>query len=107
MRPNFTRFVLAASLLLLLGASVVGVADERKIKNKIAPVYPELAKRMQVSGTVKLEVTIEPNGSVANVKAIGGHPLLIQAATEAAKNYRFDPAPSVTTQILEFHFNAQ
>ena len=85
-----------------------GSTDEakRKIKSKVAPAYPELAKRMNVAGKVKIEVVITPEGRVKSTRVIGGHPLLVQACQDAVKEWRFSPAPEETTQIVEFEFSA-
>jgi TonB family protein len=78
---------------------------KRKVKTKVAPVYPELAKRMNVTGRVKIEVIITPDGRVKSTRALGGHPLLVQSCVEAVKEWKFVPAPEETTQIVEFDFN--
>jgi TonB family protein len=85
-----------------------GSTDEgkRKVKSKVAPAYPELAKRMSVSGKVKIEVVITPDGRVKSTRVIGGHPLLVQACQDAVKEWKFAPAPEETTQIVEFEFSA-
>jgi TonB family protein len=94
--------------LLLVGAvvatSLPAAAQDRKLKSKAPVVYPELAKHMHISGTVKIEVTVDPSGSVSKVKALGGHPLLIESATDAASKCKFETASTETTQILEFNF---
>ena len=54
---------------------------------------------------MKIEVAIAANGSVKSVKPLGGHPLLIQSASEALRKWRFAPGPETTT-IVEFHFRA-
>jgi protein TonB len=92
--------VCALALLIPPGAH----ASDRKIKAKAQPDYPELAKRMSVTGTVKLSVTVAPSGSVTNVKVIGGHPLLINAAVDAAKRFKFEPSPDTTTEEIDFKF---
>ena len=55
----------------------------RKVKTKVTPVYPDPARRMSISGTVKLSVGVGPNGTVKDTKVVGGHPLLVNAATDA------------------------
>lgn len=76
----------------------------RKVVNRVKPAYPELARQMNVTGTVKIEVVIAADGSVKGLKAIGGHPLLIQSASEALRKWRFAPGPETTT-IVEFQFH--
>lgn len=84
-----------------------GTTDEgkRKVKSKVLPAYPELAKRMSVTGKVKIEVVITPDGHVKSTRVIGGHPLLVQACQDAVKEWKFLPAPQETTQIVEFDFS--
>ena len=110
MRSRWTQIVLAsAGATMLLGASGLaqtGSTDEgkRKVKSKIAPAYPELAKRMNVTGKVKIEVIIATDGHVKSTRAIGGHPLLVQACQDAVKEWKFLPAPEESTQVVEFDF---
>lgn len=96
---------------LLSGVSAfaqTGSTDEskRKVKSKTAPIYPELAKRMNVTGKVKIEVVVTPDGHVKTTRVIGGHPLLVQACQDAVKEWKFVPASEETTQIVEFDFHA-
>jgi TonB family protein len=110
MRSRWAKIVLAslgATLLSgTLGFAQSASTDEakRKVKTKVAPSYPELAKRMSVTGKVKIEVIIAPDGHVKSTKAIGGHPLLVQACQDAVKEWKFLPAPEESTQIVEFEF---
>ncbi len=85
-----------------------GTTDEskRKVKTKVAPAYPELAKRMSVGGKVKIEVVITADGHVRSTKVVGGHPLLVQACQDAVKEWKFVPGPEETTQIVEFSFTS-
>ncbi len=76
----------------------------RKAKSKVAPMYPELARRMNISGVVKIQVTVAANGSVKEAKLIGGHPLLANAALEAVRKWRFEAGPE-TTGVVVFHFD--
>jgi TonB family protein len=107
---QWKRLLLAASALTVFtGAALsaqVGSTDEskRKIKTKVAPTYPELAKRMSVGGKVKIEVVITPDGHVRSTKVVGGHPLLVQACQDAVKEWKFVPGPDETTQVVEFSF---
>ena len=51
----------------------------RKVKTKVAPAYPEIARRMNITGVVKVQITVAANGSVKNAKLVGGHPVLANA----------------------------
>jgi TonB family protein len=98
--------------LLLLGGWVAtsaplawGQEIDRKPKIKVAPVYPELAKRMNISGVVKVIITVSANGSVKDARLVGGHPVLASAAMDAVKKWRFEAGPGESTGVVEFRFN--
>lgn len=76
----------------------------RKVKTRIPPEYPELAKRMRLAGTVKLEVVVATNGNLKNAKVLGGHPVLATAAMDAIKRWKFEPANAESTGTVEFRF---
>ncbi len=103
---SFWKKLLFAILALCL--SVAGVLAQegtgRKVRSKVEPRYPEIAKRFHLSGTVKVQVVITPAGSVKSAKAIGGHPVLADAAVDAAMKWKFEPANDDTTQIIPFSF---
>jgi TonB family protein len=77
----------------------------RKAKSRVAPIYPEVARRMSIAGIVRLAVVVAPNGSVKSSKPIGGHPLLVDAAMDAMKQWKFEPGPTESSGIVEFKFH--
>jgi TonB family protein len=77
----------------------------RKVKVRVAPVYPALARQMNISGIVKVQVTVAPNGTVKSTKLVGGHPLLATAALDAIKKWKFETGPDEITGIVEFKFD--
>lgn len=106
---SIRRFLISGILAMALGLAVIpnrawSEEDHRAVKSKIEPVYPDLARRMNVTGTVKVMIVIAPNGSVKSAKALGGHPLLIEPAVEAVKKWRYEPAPDETTTTVQFTF---
>ena len=106
---NWTRKLLAAAagsllVLSLAGAQTANDEGKRKLKTKTAVTYPDLARRMQIAGKVKIEVVIAPDGRVRSAKAIGGHPIFVQYCLDAVKDWRYEPAGEETTQIVEFEF---
>jgi TonB family protein len=76
----------------------------RRAKSKVQPAYPELARKMNIVGTVKVQVTVAPNGTVKDAKVVGGHPVLAGAALEAIRKWRFEPATTENTGIVDFKF---
>lgn len=92
--------------LLLAGALLVtlAVADNRKATVSPDPEYPEIARRMNISGTVKVEVVIAIDGTIKSAKVLGGHPILADAVQKALKKWKFAPAATETTLELNFKF---
>ena len=78
---------------------------QRRVKSKVPPEYPEIARKMSLTGVVRLEVVISANGSVKDTKVIGGHPILAAAAADAVKKWKFDPASAESTETVEFKFD--
>ena len=60
---------------------------------------------MNVTGRVKIEATVSPDGRVTSTKLIGGSPLLVNSAMDALKKWRFEPAAKETSEIIEFDFH--
>jgi TonB family protein len=77
----------------------------RKAKIKVAPVYPELAKRMNIKGIVRLQVTVAANGSIKDAKLVGGHPVLANAALDAVRKWRYEAAAAESSGIVVFRFD--
>lgn len=101
--------LLAGSLLLpsIVESQDEGSATKRKVIHRVVPEFPTLARQMNISGKVKIEVTVEPDGHVKSTRAVGGSPLLVEAGTQALKNWKFEPGPKETTEIIEFDFKDQ
>jgi TonB family protein len=106
--------MLLAVIAIVAGTGVTGLRAQeapneivRRAKSKVWPVYPDLAKKMNITGTVKVEVTVSPNGTVKDAKVVGGHPVLAGAALDAVKKWRFEPAPAESTGVVDFKFDPQ
>ncbi len=95
-------------LLLLLalacGVALAHAAGSRRAIAKVAPIYPELARRMHVNGTVVMRVTIQPDGFVSDTKIESGHALLATAAQQAVRQWRFEPGPDTTNATVDVNF---
>jgi protein TonB len=59
---------------------------------KVQPIYPELARRMNVTGTVHVEIVVDTAGKVISAKAVEGSPVLRGSAELAVKQWRFKPS---------------
>jgi TonB family protein len=80
------------------------VEEKRQVKRLVQPIVPELATKLNLRGTVKIEVTIAPDGTVKTTRIIGGHPVLASAAESAAQKSTFQPGPKETVEVIEFKF---
>jgi protein TonB len=91
----------------LTSSVLQGKAIERRTPN-----YPPLARQIHLSGSVSVEVMIALDGHVEAARAINGHPLLVTAAVEAARGWRFDPTllngvPVRVSGVIVFNFTMQ
>lgn len=98
----------AASLTLVasqaLAQDVTGdVKDHggRKVKVSTKPAYPDTARQLHITGTVRLEATVTPDGTVRDTRVIGGSPLLAQEAATAVKKWKYEQAPKETVETVE------
>ena len=80
---------------------------ERKITSRVTPAYPELAKKMHIRGTVKVEAIVRPNGQVKSTRLLGGNPVLVNAALDAVGKWKFETAQSETTEVVQLTFDTE
>jgi TonB family protein len=81
--------------------------NERKVASRVAPFYPELAKRMRLQGVVKVEAVVRANGTVKSTRILGGNPVLVQSALDAVNKWKFEPGPDETTEVVQLTFIPQ
>jgi TonB family protein len=105
------RSFLGIALCLLLVACVAPLAAaqeglSRKAINQPTPDYPQLARKMNLSGSVKIEVTINADGTIKNTKVVGGNPLLAASAEKTVKMWKYEPAKYESTGTITVNFGA-
>jgi TonB family protein len=85
----------------LLVSSGTAVAEDlhRKLRNKVTPVYPELAKKLGIVGLVRLELRVGSDGKIKTVFVKGGHPVLAEAAERAVEKWRYAPGAEETLAV--------
>jgi TonB family protein len=110
--------ILALCLLAVVAAASLGTVSlraqdaeiagsKRKVKSLGKPQYSDLARKLNLSGVVKVEVTIGTDGKVKRTHVVGGHPVLATEAERAAMQSEFEPGPKETTEVIEFKFGPQ
>src|SRR5437016_9452377 len=97
------RHILLSIVLLASAMSATG-QTERKVTHREEPDYPELAKKMNLHGMVKLKIWISPDGTVRRVEYVGGHPLLAESALKAVKGWHYDAATKESNTIVGLKF---
>jgi protein TonB len=99
-----------ASVLAIFGFFTSGtacaIATERKLKTRVEPVYPDLAKKNNISGSARVELLITPDGRVKDVKVLGGNPVLVQAVIAAVMKWKYEPAAEESTVVIKFDFSS-
>jgi protein TonB len=69
-----------------------GRVETAALVEQTTPVYPALARKAHVEGVVVLEGTITVKGRVAELRVVSGHPMLVDAAIDAVKKWKYRPA---------------
>lgn len=76
----------------------------RQLRSNDPPTYPELARRLNIRGAVRLRVVVRPDGTVKEVHVLGGNPLLAQELSRAVMNWKYEPAAEQTSERVEYTF---
>jgi protein TonB len=108
-RSRWKAQILFTSALAIFGFFVCHPAGAqavpRKLKNRVEPGYPELAKRNNITGTARVELLVTPDGKVKDVRVLGGNPVLVQAAVSAVMKWKYEPAAEESTVVVKFDFS--
>jgi TonB family protein len=101
------RAMLASTFLLtcLLVFAAPMHAEERASLHKVPPIYPEMAKRMHITGSVKVIATVDAAGGVSNAMSDSGNKVLAQAAIDAVKRWKFAPGDGSATVVVQINFD--
>jgi TonB family protein len=103
---------ISLALFLLVSCAVAPAAyaqsdatnGNRKVINRVVPEYPHLARDMNLTGAVRLEVVVNANGTVKAIQVKGGSPLLVQSARLALNNWKWEKLDHETAEQVEFQF---
>ena len=88
---------------------VGGDVQESRAIHRPSPAYPPLARQARIQGTVLLEAIITKSGTIESLKVVQGHPMLVPAALEAVRQWRYRPTllngePVDVITTIEVHF---
>ncbi len=99
---------------LLMGSVFMGITgigkslaqdSDRKVISRVEPEYPDQLKKLYIGGVVRVEVQVAPNGTVRNVKLLGGNPILGQSTMKAVKTWKYAPAAAEETMTVKWEFD--
>ncbi len=94
---------------LLIGVFGIGrsyaQANDRRVVTRVEPDYPDALKKLYIGGVVRVEVQVAPNGSVRNIKLLGGNPILGQSTMKAVKLWKYAPAGADETLTVKLEFD--
>lgn len=104
-------FIICIALILAIGTLVPRQAtaqasqdDGRKIRKSVPAAYPELARKNNIHGMVRLQIVITPDGKVKETKVLGGNPVLVDAFVQAVLKWEYEPAPRSSTIVVMGEF---
>jgi protein TonB len=82
------------------------------LQSQVEPVYPMIARRARVQGRVTLHAVISAQGGIESLQVVDGHPMLVAAAIDAVKQWRYkpymlsgQPVEVETTVFVNFHID--
>jgi periplasmic protein TonB len=84
-----------------------GSGTERRLVTRVEPDYPDTLKRLNIGGTVRLQLTIAPKGNVESVEVLGGNPILGESAVAAVKRWVYTPNHSRTFAEVSIPFDSR
>jgi TonB family protein len=99
------RLFQAAALALAVTMAMPAMgADDRAVKSRVAPIYPDIAKRMKIEGVVNIQATIDPSGKVSDAKSVGGNLILAPAAEDAVRKWVFESGAGTSKVKVDVNF---
>jgi YfiR/HmsC-like/Gram-negative bacterial TonB protein C-terminal len=88
-------------------ASKSQVEGARRLEHSVPAEYPDIAKRMNLSGIAQVQALVKPDGTVKEVKILGGHPLLADSLARAVMQWKYQAGPKETVEIVKVGFGPQ
>jgi TonB family protein len=106
-RPAILVLLLLALFRPLLAQDLETPEHGRKVTSRVMPNYPELARQMRITGTVRLVAVVGPNGAVKTIEPVGGSPVLLKAAEDAVMKWKYAAGPGESKELIELHFSPE
>lgn len=101
---SLAALALAAGMVLPARAGDIPRMKMHGSQANLAPAYPQMAKNMKLSGEVYLEVVVDPQGNIKEVRPNAGPAIFSQAAANAVRHWKFAPGPYEHVVVVAFNF---
>lgn len=98
--------LLPVFICLFFASPVPARAEDRQCVKKVAPVYPEMARRLHIAGSIRVTATVDSTGAVVKAESNSPNKLLVQAAIDAVKHWKFATGDGTETVIVLINFEA-
>jgi len=85
-------------------SALPSAGNSRSVKIRVPADYPEVARQLNLKGTVQLQALVRADGTVKEIRVVGGHPLLAEAALQAVKQWRYEAGSKETTEVVRINF---
>ena len=105
LRQGVVGTLLLAALCLTPTHSHSQEASKRRLLERTAAPYPALARSMALTGVVKVEVLVAPDGTAKTVDIKGGHPVLAQSVVNAVRHWRWEASAHESREVVEIKFS--
>lgn len=79
-------------------------SGSRKVVSRVTPTYPSIARTLNLTGVVKLDVVVSATGAAKSVQVVGGNPVLAQSAENAVHVWKWEKSDHETTEHVEIQF---
>jgi TonB family protein len=108
----FLRSSARAILIISLAATAAILAPRvraedpvpRRLITRVSPKYPEYLKTHEIGGVVRLTIVVTPAGNVKSITPVGGNPILVDAASDAVKQWKYAPGENTDTFEVKLDF---
>lgn len=102
--PSLALFCVVLTFVAIATGVQAQEQSGRKLITQVQPKYPEYLRDHEIGGAVRLSVVVTPNGNVKKVTPIGGNPILIDAAIDAVKQWKYAPSENTDTFEVKLEF---
>jgi len=103
-RVALTLFGGACFAIILASSSLASASVPRSVNTRVEPAYPIIAKNVKLEGPVQIDVIVDPNGKVTDLKTVTGNPILAAAAKKALQNWHFAPSLVASNESVTVNF---